>query len=153
LFDILLCIPPRADAGRGARRGGALPDGDRQRPVPGQGTFPPSFLPPPAAISAANYSLVNGVQVFGFVRLAELYYAGSHGMDIRGPTVDASNHGEVKKTFLFLLLPNKKNIYISCYKFTSNKTHHSVAFFARPVVTCNQQEQGTKQKRLTFVDV
>ncbi|TVU46764.1 hypothetical protein EJB05_06323 [Eragrostis curvula] len=30
-------------------------------------------------------------KVFGFVRLAELYYAGSHGMDIRGPTADA-NH-------------------------------------------------------------
>jgi trehalose 6-phosphate phosphatase len=33
-------------------------------------------------------------KVFGFVRLAELYYAGSHGMDIRGPTADANGHGE-----------------------------------------------------------
>ncbi|KAK3147073.1 hypothetical protein QOZ80_3BG0277730 [Eleusine coracana subsp. coracana] len=31
-------------------------------------------------------------KVFGFVRLAELYYAGSHGMDIRGPTAHANNH-------------------------------------------------------------
>uniref|UniRef100_A0A0A9FGR1 Trehalose 6-phosphate phosphatase n=1 Tax=Arundo donax TaxID=35708 RepID=A0A0A9FGR1_ARUDO len=31
-------------------------------------------------------------KVFGFVRLAELYYAGSHGMDIRGPTADSTNH-------------------------------------------------------------
>jgi hypothetical protein len=34
-------------------------------------------------------------QVFGFVRLAELYYAGSHGMDIRGPTAGPNHHGEV----------------------------------------------------------
>ena len=34
-------------------------------------------------------------QVFGFVRLAELYYAGSHGMDIRGPTADPNHHGKV----------------------------------------------------------
>jgi trehalose 6-phosphate phosphatase len=26
------------------------------------------------------------IQVFNFVKLAELYYAGSHGMDIKGPT-------------------------------------------------------------------
>ncbi|XP_062211427.1 probable trehalose-phosphate phosphatase 9 [Phragmites australis] len=34
-------------------------------------------------------------KVFGFVGLAELYYAGSHGMDIRGPTAEpnsSSNH-------------------------------------------------------------
>ncbi|NP_001141014.1 Probable trehalose-phosphate phosphatase 9-like [Zea mays] len=31
-------------------------------------------------------------KVFSFVRLAELYYAGSHGMDIRGPTADANHH-------------------------------------------------------------
>ena len=34
-------------------------------------------------------------QVFSFVRLAELYYAGSHGMDIRGPTADPNHHGKV----------------------------------------------------------
>jgi hypothetical protein len=45
------------------------------------------------------------VQVFGFVRLAELYYAGSHGMDIRGPTADANGHdGEVRKTRLFVFI-------------------------------------------------
>jgi hypothetical protein len=44
------------------------------------------------------------VQVFGFVRLAELYYAGSHGMDIRGPTADANGHGEVTKTRLFVFI-------------------------------------------------
>ncbi|CAM0873454.1 unnamed protein product [Alopecurus aequalis] len=31
-------------------------------------------------------------KVFNFVRLAELYYAGSHGMDIKGPTADSSHH-------------------------------------------------------------
>ncbi|EER94771.1 hypothetical protein BDA96_01G377200 [Sorghum bicolor] len=33
-------------------------------------------------------------KVFSFVRLAELYYAGSHGMDIRGPTADPNHHGK-----------------------------------------------------------
>jgi hypothetical protein len=32
------------------------------------------------------------LQVFNFVRLAELYYAGSHGMDIQGPTADSNHH-------------------------------------------------------------
>jgi trehalose 6-phosphate phosphatase len=36
------------------------------------------------------------VQVLGFVGLQELYYAGSHGMDIRGSTADLNNHGKVK---------------------------------------------------------
>ena len=31
------------------------------------------------------------MQVFNFVKLEELYYAGSHGMDIKGPTT-VSNH-------------------------------------------------------------
>jgi hypothetical protein len=39
-------------------------------------------------------------QVFGFVRLAELYYAGSHGMDIRGPTADPNHHGKEAKSVL-----------------------------------------------------
>ncbi|KAL6878405.1 hypothetical protein ACP4OV_012575 [Aristida adscensionis] len=42
-------------------------------------------------------------KVLGFVRLAELYYAGSHGMDIRGPTADA-NH----------LAPNKEGRSVLC---------------------------------------
>jgi trehalose 6-phosphate phosphatase len=33
--------------------------------------------------------------VFEFVKLAELYYAGSHGMDIRGPA-KASRHAKAK---------------------------------------------------------
>ncbi|PUZ40878.1 hypothetical protein GQ55_9G457400 [Panicum hallii var. hallii] len=39
-------------------------------------------------------------KVFGFVRLAELYYAGSHGMDIRGPTADPNHHGKEAKSVL-----------------------------------------------------
>jgi len=39
------------------------------------------------------------VQVFSFVRLAELYYAGSHGMDIRGPTADPNDRGKVRRPF------------------------------------------------------
>lgn len=39
-------------------------------------------------------------KVFGFVRLAELYYAGSHGMDIRGPTAGPNHHGEEGKSVL-----------------------------------------------------
>ncbi|KAJ1296797.1 hypothetical protein BS78_01G330000 [Paspalum vaginatum] len=50
---------------------------------------------------AANFptAIVSGRcrdKVFGFVRLAELYYAGSHGMDIRGPTAGADHHGDAK---------------------------------------------------------
>jgi trehalose 6-phosphate phosphatase len=29
--------------------------------------------------------------VFNFVKLAELYYAGSHGMDIKGPTAQSKH--------------------------------------------------------------
>ncbi|KAF0911860.1 hypothetical protein E2562_012342 [Oryza meyeriana var. granulata] len=32
-------------------------------------------------------------KVFSFVRLEELYYAGSHGMDIQGPTAASTHHG------------------------------------------------------------
>ncbi|RCV44533.1 hypothetical protein SETIT_9G381600v2 [Setaria italica] len=39
-------------------------------------------------------------KVFGFVGLEELYYAGSHGMDIRGPTADPNNHGKPAAEFL-----------------------------------------------------
>ncbi|XP_057421138.1 probable trehalose-phosphate phosphatase J [Lotus japonicus] len=35
-------------------------------------------------------------KVYNFVRLAELYYAGSHGMDISGPTRDSKNHKDKK---------------------------------------------------------
>ncbi|KAI4382062.1 hypothetical protein MLD38_008070 [Melastoma candidum] len=39
-------------------------------------------------------------KVYGFVKLAELYYAGSHGMDIKGPT-RGSKHKKNSKGFLF----------------------------------------------------
>ncbi|KAF0908019.1 hypothetical protein E2562_022879 [Oryza meyeriana var. granulata] len=35
-------------------------------------------------------------KVFDFVKLEELYYAGSHGMDIRGPTAAASEYHHIK---------------------------------------------------------
>ncbi|CAN6174118.1 unnamed protein product [Urochloa humidicola] len=35
-------------------------------------------------------------KVFGFVKLAELYYAGSHGMDIKGPAKASSRHAKAK---------------------------------------------------------
>ncbi|CAN6217452.1 unnamed protein product [Urochloa humidicola] len=35
-------------------------------------------------------------KVFGFVKLAELYYAGSHGMDIKGPAKSSSRHAKAK---------------------------------------------------------
>ncbi|KAF8648043.1 hypothetical protein HU200_065080 [Digitaria exilis] len=35
-------------------------------------------------------------KVFGFVKLAELYYAGSHGMDIKGPAKTSSRHAKAK---------------------------------------------------------
>lgn len=38
-------------------------------------------------------------QVFEFVKLAELYYAGSHGMDIKGPA-KASRHNKAKVSIL-----------------------------------------------------
>jgi trehalose 6-phosphate phosphatase len=45
------------------------------------------------------------VQVFGFVGLEELYYAGSHGMDIRGPTADPNNHGQGQEARSVLCQP------------------------------------------------
>nr|CAB3495752.1 unnamed protein product [Digitaria exilis] len=39
----------------------------------------------------ADVLLAARSQVFDFVGLEELYYAGSHGMDIRGPTADPNN--------------------------------------------------------------
>ncbi|KGN48762.1 probable trehalose-phosphate phosphatase J [Cucumis sativus] len=39
-------------------------------------------------------------KVYGFVRLGELYYAGSHGMDIKGPTKD-SNYKKCTQSVLF----------------------------------------------------
>jgi trehalose 6-phosphate phosphatase len=35
-------------------------------------------------------------KVFEFVKLAELYYAGSHGMDIKGPAKASSRHAKAK---------------------------------------------------------
>lgn len=35
-------------------------------------------------------------KVFEFVKLAELYYAGSHGMDIKGPAKSSSGHAKSK---------------------------------------------------------
>lgn len=42
-------------------------------------------------------------QVYKFVRLAELYYAGSHGMDIQGPTRD-SKYNKVSELGRIVLL-------------------------------------------------
>ena len=56
--------------------------------------------------------VVVGVQVFEFVKLAELYYAGSHGMDIKGPA-KGSRHTKAAKVPihpfqpLFLPLPHR----------------------------------------------
>ena len=36
--------------------------------------------------------------MFEFVKLAELYYAGSHGMDIKGPAKASSRHAKAKVT-------------------------------------------------------
>jgi trehalose 6-phosphate phosphatase len=33
-------------------------------------------------------------KVFEFVKLAELYYAGSHGMDIKGPAKSSAGHAK-----------------------------------------------------------
>ena len=41
-------------------------------------------------------------KVYNFVRLAELYYAGSHGMDIKGP---AKGSKYLKVCFLCFLVP------------------------------------------------
>lgn len=41
------------------------------------------------------------LQVYGFVKLEELYYAGSHGMDIKGPTKD-SNYTKVSELLCFI---------------------------------------------------
>ncbi|XP_066392302.1 probable trehalose-phosphate phosphatase 9 [Miscanthus floridulus] len=44
-------------------------------------------------------------KVFSFVRLAELYYAGSHGMDIRGPTADPNHRGKAESESSVLCQP------------------------------------------------
>ncbi|XP_056847147.1 probable trehalose-phosphate phosphatase I isoform X3 [Raphanus sativus] len=40
-------------------------------------------------------------KVYSFVKLAELYYAGSHGMDIKGPATGFSRHKRVKQSLLY----------------------------------------------------
>ncbi|WZY80278.1 hypothetical protein YC2023_026662 [Brassica napus] len=40
-------------------------------------------------------------KVYSFVKLAELYYAGSHGMDIKGPAKGFSRHKRVKQSLLY----------------------------------------------------
>ncbi|KAG7550143.1 Trehalose-phosphatase [Arabidopsis thaliana x Arabidopsis arenosa] len=40
-------------------------------------------------------------KVYNFVKLAELYYAGSHGMDIKGPSKGFSRHKRVKQSLLY----------------------------------------------------
>ncbi|XP_010491663.1 PREDICTED: probable trehalose-phosphate phosphatase I isoform X1 [Camelina sativa] len=40
-------------------------------------------------------------KVYNFVKLAELYYAGSHGMDIIGPAKGFSRHKRVKQSLLY----------------------------------------------------
>jgi hypothetical protein len=43
---------------------------------------------------------LNCLQVFDFVKLAELYYAGSHGMDIKGPAKSSAGQAKSKVNFL-----------------------------------------------------
>ncbi|EOA20890.1 hypothetical protein CARUB_v10001225mg [Capsella rubella] len=40
-------------------------------------------------------------KVYNFVKLAELYYAGSHGMDIKGPAKGFPRHKRVKQSLLY----------------------------------------------------
>lgn len=53
------------------------------------------------------------MQVYSFVKLAELYYAGSHGMDIKGPAKGSKNKkvSEVKISLLFVSPKKKKLIW------------------------------------------
>lgn len=68
------------------------------------------------------------LQVYNFVRLAELYYAGSHGMDIKGPTnkrstkkVRKSSHNQINETKIFImvsfLLNHRFVIWFFCFVF------------------------------------
>ncbi|KAG6504795.1 hypothetical protein ZIOFF_037142 [Zingiber officinale] len=76
--------------------GEGLPHGDRERTMPRQGTLHLIYrryhgrLPCFFRYSRGS----DGEQVIDFVRLAELYYAGSHGMDIKGP--EKSRHAKSK---------------------------------------------------------
>ncbi|RZR84962.1 hypothetical protein BHM03_00011884, partial [Ensete ventricosum] len=76
----LLCSDERGSA----RRSKAFSDSHRERQMQGQGASPCLPLLAPDVIT-----------VFSFVQLRELYYAGSHGMDIRGP-VKATKHTKAK---------------------------------------------------------
>jgi hypothetical protein len=51
------------------------------------------------------------VQVFNFVKLAELYYAGSHGMDIKGPTARCKHTKANVRNILLTLSRWGKNSY------------------------------------------
>lgn len=44
-----------------------------------------------------------GWQVCSFVKLSELYYAGSHGMDIKGPAARGRKYKKVRATVLKVL--------------------------------------------------
>ena len=86
----------RADEGGRARRRQALPHGDRDRPVRREGSAHSSVSAEPHCTRIVRQHTRSeltkfpcsffAVQVCSFVGLSELYYAGSHGMDIKGPS-------------------------------------------------------------------
>lgn len=54
-------------------------------------------------MSYLTYGLLISMQVFEFVKLKELYYAGSHGMDIMAPSAN-HEHSAVGEDFLPMFL-------------------------------------------------
>lgn len=75
-----------------------------------------------------------GMQVCSFVKLKELYYAGSHGMDIKGPPRSSSNGNKVSSVSSHCIEPqllNSKTIPGSAIPITVQKILHALFFWPR----------------------
>jgi hypothetical protein len=62
--------------------------------------------------------------VFNFVKLAELYYAGSHGMDIKGPTAQ-SKHTKAKVSYPHILVSSPCTNLEMLYQQSPNTSHEN----------------------------
>jgi len=89
----------------------------------------------------ANQLLLNwsiSEQVYEFVQLSELYYAGSHGMDIMGPARSSSGfkvngtRAQDKKVNLFSILQNLSHVleFVECINYFCFIRHHCCIFIS-----------------------
>jgi hypothetical protein len=85
-------------------------------------------------MSYLTYGLLISMQVFEFVKLKELYYAGSHGMDIMAPSANHEHSAEKsKQANLFQpahdFLPMIDEVHFS-FNFEVKKLYCSIQFNA-----------------------